>query len=278
MTEILVFGLSGQVGDALLPMLRESGFSVNALSREQKSRDENIIWHLAGFENFKLEDKFYDAVISLGPLDAFSIWLLTSNLQTKKIIALSSTSITTKKNSPDIEERKLSQLLDDCEQKIIRHAATMSSAVIILRPTLIYGIGRDQSLSRWLRMAERFKFVVLPRNAGGLRQPVHVEDVAQTVFNSVNTVLPSPLVLDLPGGEVLPFDQMLLRSLKVHVPRAKVVRIPAVFFRLLIRFAGVFGFLQDIGPGFFARLTEDWLFDAEPVEQLLGCRTRPFSP
>jgi len=278
MTELLIFGLSGQVGDALLPMLRELHCCVTALSRTQQTDESNIVWQKAGLENYVPEKKRYDAIISLGPLDAFSNWLAMTQLETKKIIALGSTSVITKKDSPDPVERRLAQRLYDSERKLIQHASDSGSDLIVLRPTLIYGSGRDQSLSRWLSVAKRFGFVILPRHASGLRQPVHVQDVARAAFNSITMPYSSPLLLDVPGGEVLGFDQMLLRTLRVHAPATKVVRTPDFVFRYLLQIASVLGFGPGLGHGFFARLSEDWVFDAVPAEQVLGCRTRAFSP
>ncbi|MGH8108234.1 MAG: NAD-dependent epimerase/dehydratase family protein [Arenimonas sp.] len=277
MSRILIFGLSGQVGDALRPLLLESDYQITAVSRDEKNDEKNIAWQQASFENFSRGLEHFDIVVSLGPLDAFSNWMIASEIKPKKIIALSSTSIVTKKNSPDPAERKLAQMLLDGEQRLQVYAGENSSGLVILRPTLIYGVGRDQSLSRWLKMAARFKCVVLPTHAAGLRQPVHVADVAMAVFKSLSLKNPQPLILDLPGGEILPFDQMLLRSLKAQLPGTRVLRVPGLLFRSLLRTAAVFGLMHGLGPGFFARLAEDWVFDPAPVEKELGFRPRPFS-
>jgi len=278
MDRVLIFGLSGQVGDALVVLLRDSGYAVTAVSCQKKNDDKNIEWVQAGFSDFESTEKNYHAIISLGPLDAFSTWLASSACSAKKIIALSSTSIVTKKNSPDPNERDLARVLEASEQRLIRHTEKINAGLIVLRPTLIYGIGRDQSLSRWLNVARRFKFVVLPRNAGGLRQPVHVADVADAVFKALTLENSGRIVLDLPGGEVLAFDQMLLRSLRASFPATRVLRIPDFLFRLLIRLASFTSVGRGLGSGFFARLGEDWVFDAIPARTMLGYDPRPFSP
>ncbi len=278
MNKVLIFGLSGQVGDVLLPLLSDSQYQVMAISRHTKSDAKNIIWQQADFSNFKSIDTNYDAIVSLGPLDAFVNWLISSNIKTEKIIALSSTSIVTKKNSPDPIERKLAQLLHKSEQLLLQQAEKVAASLIILRPTLIYGMGRDQSLSRLLHMAKRYKFVLLPKNATGLRQPVHAADIADALFKALQLPGFDRLILDLPGGETLSFGQMLLRSLQKHSPKAIVLRIPDRLFELVLRSAVFSGFANGVGPGFFARLREDWVFDAAPAYVALGYQARPFSP
>jgi nucleoside-diphosphate-sugar epimerase len=277
MNSVLIFGLSGQVGDTLRPLLHASQYQAIAISRQKNLNEENIVWQQAEFSDFKSGEKYYDAIISLGPLDAFSNWLALSNIQTKKIIALSSTSIVTKKNSPDPNERKLAELLHESEQLLLQHAEKLASSLIILRPTLIYGTGRDQSLSRWLQMAKRYKFVLLPKNAGGLRQPVHAADVADAVMKAIALPGSDQLILDLPGGETLAFDQMLLLSLERYSAKPIILRIPDALFQVMLRFAAFFGLANGLGPGFFARLSQDWVFDAMPARMTLGYRPRPFS-
>lgn len=278
MNKVLIFGLSGQVGDALLPLLRDASFRVTSISRQKKLNEQNIVWQQADFSNLKSVEKNYDAIISLGPLDAFTNWFISSNIKTKKIIALSSTSIVTKKKSPDPIERELAQRLHQSEQLLMQQAEKVAASLIILRPTLIYGMGRDQSLSRLLHMAKRYKCVLLPKNASGLRQPVHAADVAGAVFKALKLSGFDQLILDLPGGETLSFEQMLSRSLQRHSPETIFLRIPDRLFELILRSAVFSGFAIGLGSGFFARLREDWVFDAAPAHVALGYHPRPFSP
>jgi nucleoside-diphosphate-sugar epimerase len=280
MRRILVFGLSGQVGQALLPLLLDAAYETTALSRQAKVNQDTITWQQSGFENFVLNDVNYDAVISLGPLDAFADWLATSNIRVNKIIALSSTSLVTKKDSPDPKEQMLSRSLQTSESSISSFANAIQASLILLRPTLMYGFGRDQSVSRWLAMAKRFNLVLLPKHATGLRQPVHLNDVADAIMAALKMTMSNceMYIFDLPGGEKIGFDQMLLRTLRVHAPQTRVLRIPNGLLRGLVFLARPLGMGSGLGSGFFARLQQDWLFDLGPAEQALGYRPRPFSP
>jgi nucleoside-diphosphate-sugar epimerase len=278
MKKILIFGLSGQVGDALLPLLKTLPHHVVAVSRQCQENEKNIIWKQAGFDGFQTSEETFDAVISLGPLDKFSDWVLSSSCHMRRIVALSSTSVVTKKHSIDPQEQALATLLAASENKLRNFANAKSADVILLRPTLIYGNGRDQSISRWLAIAKRFNCIVLPKHAAGLRQPVHVGDVASAVMSALLLEGAVNHTLDLPGGEIVPFDQMLLRTLQVHLPTVKTLRIANPAFAVLLKIASTLGLVGGVGSGFFARLQHDLVFNPGPAEQVLGYRPRPFSP
>jgi nucleoside-diphosphate-sugar epimerase len=278
MKTVLVFGLSGQVGDALLPLLQQMPYEILAISREQKESIDNIVWQCSGFSNFAAPKNYYDIIVSLGPLDAFARWLSSSDIRADKIVVLSSTSVVSKKDSPELKERNLAESLAQSEALLFSLAQQNGSRLIVLRPTLIYGAGRDQSISRFLKFAERFHFVILPSNGKGLRQPVHVLDVADAVINAMRMENTAVDIFDLPGGESLGFNEMLLRSLHAHVPKAKVFHIHGFLFEWLVRITAFVGVGSGLGAGFFARLRQDWVFDDGLARQWLGYRPRRFSP
>src|SRR3546814_9693947 len=62
-------------------------------------------------------------------------------------------------------------------------------------------------------MAARWHRFALPRNANGLRQPVHVEDLATAAFATLDAPGTHGRTYALPGGETLAYSEMVTRVL-----------------------------------------------------------------
>src|SRR3546814_1705754 len=73
-------------------------------------------------------------------------------------------------------------------------------------------------------MAARWHRFALPRNANGLRQPVHVEDLATAAFATLDAPETHGRTYALPGGETLAYSEMVARVLATLQPPAKLPR------------------------------------------------------
>jgi nucleoside-diphosphate-sugar epimerase len=268
------------VGQALLARLTPGGPAVFAVSRQPQPQVEPVQWLRGELADMPDADALPDteAVLSLGPLDAFSRWFEATHRSPRRVVALGSTSLHGKQGSPDPAERDLARRLGDAEQRLARAAASRGSILTVLRPTLLYGNGRDQSLSRLVRLARRWRWLPLPRRAAGLRQPIHVDDVAQAVLRCLLEPDPVPGHFDLPGGETLPFDAMVRRALAASAPGARILRLPGPVFRSGVRLARIGGHLGPAGEGVLARLDTDLAYDPEPARNALRLQPRGFHP
>ncbi|MCX7032957.1 MAG: nucleoside-diphosphate sugar epimerase [Arenimonas sp.] len=274
----LVFGLTGQVGQALHAAIHAGDPALLAVSREPPPGDGRVAWHRGSLEAFVAPAQPIDAIASLGPLDAFASWFEASSLAPARVVALGSTSVHGKKDSPDPAERALAGTLRDAERRLAAAAEVRGSALTLLRPTLIYGHGRDRNLSRLVCLARRWRVLPLPLRAGGLRQPVHVEDVATAVLGALRSRSACPGFFDLPGGETLAFDEMVRRSLAAGAPSATLVRLPGPVFRTGVGILRGLGRLDAAGEGVLARLDRDLAYDAAPARIALGHYPRGFQP
>jgi nucleoside-diphosphate-sugar epimerase len=274
----LVFGLTGQVGSAMRASLHDSDPGLLAVSREPPADEGGISWCRGSLEGFPDPPREIAAIASLGPLDAFARWFEASSLAPARVVALGSTSVHGKKDSPDPAERALAQALRDAESRLAAAAHARGSALTVLRPTLIYGHGRDHNLSRIVGLARRWRVLPLPLRAGGLRQPVHVEDVAGAVLGALRARSPRPGFFDLPGGETLAFDVMVARAVAAGAPGATLLRLPGPLFRSGVGLLRALGRLDAAGSGVLARLDQDLAYDPEPARMALGHYPRGFQP
>jgi nucleoside-diphosphate-sugar epimerase len=219
-----------------------------------------------------------DAIISCGPLDAFAQWYGQSQLECDRVIAFGSTSIEVKRGSADPRERDVAQRLRAGEEGVFAAAKVRAANATLLRPTLIYGAGRDATLTRIARLAQRWGRFPLPRNATGKRQPVHVDDLATAAFACLSTPAAHGQAYALPGGETLPYRDMIARVLATLRPPPPLIELPSPLFNLALLAAEASGRATGLGEAAVRRMRSDLVFDIAPAQRDLGYAPRLFQP
>ena len=278
MRHALVFGGSGQIGRPLLQRLAGAGWNVVAVSRDVQSGSDGVRWRqgdLAGGQELPRE---VDAVFSCGPFDAFAQWHARGGTRCERVVAFGSTSVEVKHASADAAERDVARRLREAERVLFASAAQRGCAVTVLRPTLVYGAGRDRNLTRIARLARRLHGFALPRDALGLRQPVHVDDLADAAFACVDAPATHGGTYAVPGGETLPYRDMVARVLAVLHPSPRLLALPPPVFRPLLAAARAAGIARDFNDAALARMREDLVFDAAPAQHDFGYAPRGFAP
>lgn len=265
------------MGDALLPRLLSRGEPVLAVTRSDRPALAGVRWLHGSFESLASVPEGVARIISLGPLEQFSDWFCRVQPEAVRVVALGSTGRVHKRHSPDPAERAVARALDDAGQALLSAGERLHCQVTVLEPTLLYGNGRDRSLSRLAAFARRWRMLPMPARASGLRQPVHVEDVAGAVMNCLPVSATFGRRFELPGGEVLPFDAMVARTLARHAPGARVLRLPTPLFefamRVAIRASG-----SHPSPGMLARVQADQMADSSAAHEAFGYQPRAFDP
>jgi nucleoside-diphosphate-sugar epimerase len=274
----LVFGLTGQLGDALRPHIAALGPGVVAVSRSGRQAEEAIDWRVGMLQAMPRLPDDIGTIVSLGPLDAFAAWYADAAPDTvTRVLAVGSTGIHDKQGSPDADERDIADRLARGEAQLFAAASARGAAATVLRPTLLYGNGRDRTLTPLAALARRVRLLPLPADAHGLRQPVHVDDVAAAVLAALPAEATHGRAFDLPGGETLAFDAMVRRLLRAQAPGTRAVRVPAVLARWASPYAQRFG-VSGFAPGALARMARDQLADVGPAAAAFGYAPRKFLP
>lgn len=265
MPKVLVFGASGAIGRFLLPRLSPENEVLPVSRREMAGWlrgdlfDADMIWPAC------------DVAISLGPLDAFTRWTERAGMSTlRRIIAFSSMSAESKRDSADAHERELAQRLRTSEDTLRTLVDGHAIALTIFRPTLIYGAGIDRSLAPIARFVRRWRMLPVPSGARGLRQPVHADDLAGAVQAALATAATFGKTYELGGGERLPFDDMIERIRAAQPVHSVRLPLPAALLRIAARWRG------DISGGAVARLVTSLTADNTAAARDFGYAPRGF--
>jgi nucleoside-diphosphate-sugar epimerase len=166
--------------------------------------------------------------------------------------------------------------LTEGEERLKAWAESKGMQWVILRPTLIYGYGRDKNISEIIQFIHRFGFFPLLGKAKGLRQPIHADDVAKACV----AVLKSPAVVNraynISGEETIPYSEMVNRVFSVLDRSPRLLTIPFTVFSLAVTCIRLLPRYRHWSVAMAERMNSDLVFDHSDAERDFGFSPRPF--
>ena len=270
---ILLTGANGVVGYPLKLKLVEQGSDIISVSRQamttQDSRELSLQWDLEQSMSgeVKADLQSCHALIHCAP-----IWLLPAHLNDLKalgfarMIVFSSTSVLSKQGSSNLQEQRLVSQLADAEQAIETFCAAHAMSLTILRPSMIYGYGRDQNVMQLANFIKKFGFMMLVGKADGKRQPVHADDLVEVCSKILDNPSTYGKAYNLAGGEVLTYRYMVERIFSAMNKKPLIFSLPLSLFRFFLKLAArltSFAYTPEMAD----RMNKDLSYDTRDAKQ-----------
>jgi GT2 family glycosyltransferase/nucleoside-diphosphate-sugar epimerase len=276
---ILLTGASSPLGIALLRRLLNEGVSVVAMRSRQllPFHHPKLRWVLADLQQsaLSLPEMKASVLIHVAP-----IWLLKpehiahyARLGVTRLIAFSSSSIEGKASSRDASEQHVVRLLQQGEAQVKQACAVHGIHFTLFRPTLIYGLGLDHNIASIQRFIKRFGFFPVAAPAQGMRQPVHVDDLARAALSVLHLHTSFDKTYTLCGGEALSYTEMVARVSKSVGRKPRILAIPH-----LARCLRPLGKIGAKASALAERMNQDLVFDHSTAVADFGYAPRMFEP
>ena len=192
-----------------------------------------------------------DMVISLAPIWEISKLLIKKNINFSNILAISSTSIMSKLESKNYNDRILSEKYTKGEKNIIELCKLKKANYLIYRTTMLWGLNYDKNISKLIKVAKKFHFLIYPYPSNGLRAPIHFKTLSDflkiKIEQSIN--FKSKIVI-LSGNKRYALNQIIKKISKkyysimipVYVPFMLIILINKIF--KLNFFNSLLGFIE----------------------------------
>jgi nucleoside-diphosphate-sugar epimerase len=195
-----------------------------------------------------------------------------------RVIAFSTTSRDAKAASGSADERAFASTVRAAEEATIAACERAQVPWTVLRPTLIYGAGRDRNVMVIARVIRRFGVFPVFGAARGLRQPVHVDDLAAACLAALDSEASHNKDYTLSGGETLSYRDMVARIFVALGKVPRFIEVPLAVFGCAMWLVSRLKRFRDFNPEMARRMNEDLVFDHAAARRDLGFSPRRFEP
>lgn len=278
---IVIVGASSQIGRALVPRLASAGHQVSCVGRENRDAIDGGTTHVFDESrgSFVPHLEPADAVISLAPLPTVELVMtMAQALEAKRIIVFGSTGVFSKRGSTSAIEQDFVAQQERAEALLSARCGELGIGWTLFRPTMIYGADADLNVSFIRAMISRFGVFPIPTGASGLRQPVHVDDLAGACVAALGRETTLNKAYNLGGGEVLGFPALIRRIFGAEGRKPVLVPVPVALYRLLIAVAKRFPKAAFVREEMVERMFRDLTVDNQAATDDFGYAPRRFCP
>lgn len=277
-----VLGATSPAGRQVLAKLTAAGHRVVAFSRSPQPAGDNDAVQWVSLADAHAED----AASAAGPITVWialcHIWVVGEHFEfmrrlgAQRVVCLSSTSRYTKVTSQNPYEEALVQRLSQGEQALAQWAEGAGIGWTVLRPTLIYGRSTDRNLSEIVRLIRKLHVFPVFGRAGGQRQPVYVDDVAQAAVLSAFAPGAVNKGYNISGAEVLSYREMVARIFKAMGRTPRLLTVPIWLFNTGLFFLRMIPRYRNWNADMVQRMNRDMVFSHDDAARDFGFQPQPF--
>jgi hypothetical protein len=270
--KLLVVGVGSLIGRNLSE-LDLSLYDVFYTTRDKQKCDEK-----SSYIHFDLDDPeptlkphHFEACVYMADLPKiFS--LVNSGLTFDRLIAFSTSSVLTKKDSRHAADTKLVSDFESAQFRLKNWCMRHNVSCVILQPTMVFDIGRDRNLTVMKKFIERFRFFPLVGDYDGMRKPVSAADLSLLVLTILDRQSWSAqfMIFTVSGGETMSFRELVNRLFYLSGARPVFIPVNKRIFRLSLKFLNMFGLMRNIGIEMIDHAEMDFVFDNTLVYQEFG--------
>ncbi len=209
-------------------------------------------------------------LLETGPGSGFGSW--------QRVVVVGTTSLISKSASPDANERDEIAVIDHALDAIRALCRGKGIPLTVLHPTLIYGCGMDENLTRVYRFIRRAGFAPIAGSAAGRRQPLHVADLAGTIVRALDADPPVHLETAVCGGSTVTYAEMLAGLFEAAGRPVRLLRLPGFAVPLASGLSRLVPGAGRVSAQMFHRQSRDLVFDDSEARAALQHAPRPFAP
>lgn len=280
---VLITGATSQIGPFLIEQLLERGFSIHAVTRSEKNifkQSKFLKWHILSPKN-RMNDIIKNVQptiwINTGPLSLASHWVNTAEkCSIRRILVTSTTGVLTKCNSNNKKEVKsIHNILQD-EEVIQNKCSALDISWTIFRPTLVYSNGRDKNISVIISLIKKFKFFPVWNQGKGLRQPIHAEDIAFAIRDSIEAKKTFNKIYVISGGRVLSYKEMVVELFTALNIKPRIINLPFFSLAFAIKCMSLLPRYKYLNSEMIARINDNLNFDHNKATEDFNFMPRKF--